>query len=130
MKKISTFLLTTFITVSVLAQPGDWRHSGSDNFERHDISSHADRYNGHGNYYFSLAERNEQFARIDRFYNWKIREVQNRFYMSRRQKVILINNLESDRRAAIHTVNLRFYDKRNRFGDYHKKGRKYKKQRW
>lgn len=134
MKKIFTLLFTTAMLSTAFAQHGQ-RDKGI--YKSNDIyvssnSNSFDKANKgyHDWYIFTEREKNIRIAQINRDFAFKIQSVQNRAFMSRFQKRRIITNLEIERDQEIREVFLKFNSPANRFGDYGKKYKENKKNRW
>lgn len=134
MKKIFTLLFATALLSTAFAQPGQ-RNRGNDKSNDIYVAGNNqgyghDNHGIHGTYFFSPRERDMEIAHINRDYNYRIQAVHNQFFMSRYQKRLQIRKLDAQRDTEIHAVDHKFNDVRNQFGDFRKKDKKYKKNRW
>lgn len=122
MKKIFTLLITGLIMSAASAQydPKDDRNKNDrqedykdDRYDRHDKHDNRRR-----TFYFTPRERDMQINQISREYDYKIRAVQNRYFMSRREKMYQIDLLKQQKEQEIRMVMMKFNSRRNL---YHKK---------
>ena len=133
MKKIFTLLISGFMLTSAFAQydgpkdewngkdrNDDYKDDGKNGYEKYDK---FDRHDGRGNtYYFTAREKDMQINRVNREYDYKIGAVQNRFFMSRYEKMRQVRFLEEQRSREIRMVMDKFYDRRNMFTHPRRRG--------
>src|SRR5690349_19443667 len=112
MKKIITFLFCFGIFSSVFAQYQDRNPRNNDQRSVYDNRDNGRRYDDA--YRFSVRERDEIVASIDRDYNRRIESVRHKWFMNPYDKRRLISSLEAERSAKISGVYARFSDRRNR----------------
>lgn len=131
MKKMITLLVATgFITIA-FAQNGQYdqrnqqANNGYQNQENNRYQSQSNNgyrnndYNEHHfDHHMMYRERDEQIARINRDFDWKINSVGNSWFMSREKKHWEIHNLEMQKQHEISEVFERFQG----HGDFHEGG--------
>lgn len=134
MKKIFTLLFSTLMLSTAFAQHGQQNRGdikSNDIYASNNSNSFENGNKGYHDWYiFTEREKNIQIAQINRNFAYKIQSVQNRAFMSRFQKRRLIANLEVERDQELRAVFMKFNSPANRFGDYGKKYKKDKKNRW
>jgi len=128
MKKIFTLLVSVTLFASAFAQSGygdkqpgygDKRDYGKENdvaYNDNRYKKDNDRFNDR--YSFNKREMDMQIARINREYDFKIRDVKSNYFMTRFRKDRLIYKLEEQRRDEVRSVYAKFSDRRNRFDDH------------
>lgn len=131
MKKMMIILLAATFAVSATAQEErrpDWENNHEEERTEYNGQSgsrnngpYDNRYdNRHGNrndnrYEFSRRELEIQISRINRDYDYKIRRIENDFFMSRYRKERIIRDLEQQRRFEIRKLQVRFNSSGNRY---------------
>lgn len=129
MKKIFTMMIAAMMINSAFAQYG--QKEDRNVREREDIAKadgrpgydRYDRHDDRGNtYYFTEREKDMQINQINRAYDYKIRSVQNRFFMSWYEKKRQVKLLEQQKDCEIKAVMDKFYDKRNMFTNPRRRG--------
>ena len=104
MKKISIFLLAISAAVSVSAQYNNNNRNQNNNGygdKKEVVVYHDSRNDNHADGRFNFRERDMKIAAINRDYDSKVREVRNRFFMSRFKKEQQISRLEAQRNDEI-----------------------------
>lgn len=129
MKKIFTMIIAALMVSSAFAQYGqkeDWNGKDRDDIAKADKGNGYDKYDKHddrGNtYYFTAREKDMQINQINRTYDYKIRSVQNKFFMSRFEKMRQVKFLEQQRDCEIKAVMDKFYDRKNMFTNPRRRG--------
>jgi Ni/Co efflux regulator RcnB len=140
MKKTMMFILAAVMVVPAMAQTvpappqdteygigreGGFKDGRGGDFDRdRDISRHGGDYDSRNKdaYYFSKTERDQQVSQINREYDYKVRNVQYNYFMSRHKKERIVCRLEEQRQEEIKQVYAKFFDRRNRFEE--------KRRRW
>jgi hypothetical protein len=116
MKKMIAVLITVamFGVASAQYQTNRQWNRGNNN----DVVYNGNRPGNYGyspnSYSFTSRERDIRVAEINREYDRKIREVSNRFFMSRYKKERMIYALEEQRRDELRRVYVKFNDRNNR----------------
>lgn len=127
MKKIFTLLFATAMLSTAFAQYGQkgQGNKGNDVYASNDNRG-FDKYDkgSYGAYIFTAREKDMEIARINREYDYKIRSVRAKLFISWFHKKRLINNLELQRDNEIHEVMHKFNSPKNKFGDYGHKDKK------
>ncbi|MFN8305374.1 MAG: hypothetical protein U0T79_01250 [Ferruginibacter sp.] len=120
MKKISTLVTILMMSATSFAQydtKDDWNTKDNEDHYTLNSKNDFDKFDNRfrSTYYFSARERDMQIYEINRKYDYKIRSVQSRVFMSRFEKMRNIRQLEQDRECAIKEIWSKFYDRRNMF---------------
>ena len=122
MKKMISFLLASVLVAPAMAkqyrgnqQEREWNKDKEVVFTGNHDKKGYDRYDSR--YSFSKREMELKIAQINREYDYKIKSVKSKFFMSRFKKEMMIRQLEDQRRDEIRQVYAKFSDRRNRFGD-------------
>ena len=120
MKKISTLVTRLMIVLSSSAQYETRGDRNTRDNEEYYAANSKDGFDKSDNrfknaYYFSPRERDMQINEINRKYDYKIRSVQSRIFMSRFEKMRNIRQLEQERECVIKEIWSKFYDRRNMF---------------
>lgn len=120
MKKIFTLLISGLMITSAFAQydpKDDWNSKDRNDGYIGDDKGKYDKYDKHDDrsrtYYFTPRERDMQIAQISREYDYRIRAVQNRYFMSRHEKMRQVNFLREQKEREIRMVIMKFNDRRN-----------------
>lgn len=126
MKKVFTLIASFILVASSFAQynSGNQKRYPKDKgndivYNKNKCDKHNDRYDDNDN--FSARERDRQIEMINRNYDRQIRDVQNKWFVSRSKKERAIWNLERDRNTEIEMV----YAKYNRENDRGRKRRRH-----
>jgi hypothetical protein len=116
MKKFIALLVTVTMVTAAFAQHQTNRqwNTRQDNDVVYNGTRQGNNGYGPNSYSFSTRERDIQVAQINREYDRKIREISNRFFMSRYKKERMIYALEEQRRYELKRVYARFGDRNNR----------------
>jgi hypothetical protein len=116
MKKMIALVVTVTMVTAASAQYQTNRqwNTRQDNDVVYNGNRHGNNGYGPNGYSFSTRERDIQVAQINREYDRKIREISNRFFMSRYKRERMIYALEEQRRADLRRVYIRFNDRNNR----------------
>ncbi len=120
MKKIITFFASFILVASSFAQ----YNSGSQRDKRNDVVYNDSRDNKYDNrrdnhdYNFSARERDMQIDHINRDYNHRIFDVQDKAFMSHSKKHRIIRSLEEQRREEIKMVYVKCNHRNNQY-DHH-----------
>lgn len=132
MKKIFTMMIAAMMVSSAFAQYGqkeDRNGKDRDDIAKADDRNSYDKYDKHdkhddrGNtYYFTAREKDMQINQINRAYDYKIRSVQNRFFMNWYEKKRQVKFLEQQRDCEIKAVMDKFYDRKNMFTNPRRRG--------
>jgi len=129
MKKIFTMMIAAMMVTSAFAQyeqKEDWNGKDRNDIAKADGKNSYDRYDKHddrGNtYYFTPREKDMQIAQINRNYDYKIRSVQNKFFMGWFEKRRQVKFLEQQRDCEIKAVMDKFNNRNNLFTNPRRKG--------
>lgn len=132
MKKIFTLVSSLLLVTAAFAQydqKGDWNNKDRDDAYNGGGKGPDDRFDKHDRnndrrmtYYFTAREKDMQIAQINRNYDYKIRSVQNRYFMSWHEKKRQVKQLEYQRDCEIKEVMDKFYSKRNLFTNPRRRG--------
>ncbi|MFM2358925.1 MAG: hypothetical protein RLY16_918 [Bacteroidota bacterium] len=122
MKKIITLFVATLFGLIGFAQmeqeranPADWSSSKNEERHRNDFYRYESRYENNRALSFKI-------ARINRYYDDKIAQVQSRLFMRRSRKMELIYQLEQERKFKIRELIHQFeysYNRNNHHGNRH-----------
>jgi len=116
MKKMMTLLVTVAVVSTASAQyrTNEQRDFG---YDKGNYGWNKKDDNRNGYYSFTARERDLQIAQINRQYDKQVREVRNRWFVSRFKKEQMIAGLEQQRRDEIKRVYARYNDRSNRGRD-------------
>lgn len=133
MKKTLTFLFALTVAGSSFAQyrQGDRDYSRDEAYNNSTSRNDNNRWDNDNNwerdnkfnrryeesFSFSIRQRDEQIARINREYSYKINAVKDSRYLRNREKRNRIDELERERDQQIRIVYARFNNYRNKYND-------------
>jgi hypothetical protein len=120
MKKIFTLLFFVGAFATSFAQKG---HDKNDQYAVNKSNSDYRKFDNHRDkiYTFSAKEKNQEIARINQQFTFKIKSIKNNPFISRSKKKDLIKKMKLEKAQQIEAVNAKFNSKYNSANSFYGK---------
>ncbi len=121
MKKVFTLMASVMLTAAAFAQSGhsSQKYNGYDNGREvvYNNGPSKNDFRKNDYYSFSIRERDQAIAQINREYDRKIQQAKFKMFISPFRKAGIIRQLEAERSHEIGMVYAKFNSPKNVFGD-------------